>query len=332
MKGPVPESRVLGVATVGSCFPHLRPAPSLSVVIPTYGREESLCETLKGVLQLSYADWELLIVDQTPEHKPETMAFLDTLPPPTRRIVLAAPSLPVARNVGAREARGEVVLYLDDDITPLPGLLVAHARHYRDPTVGGVAGRLVSPTGEVRPLDARYSRSPLPWLYIRFDQKWDCREVEAAPGGNMSFRRDLIRLVGGFDERFVGNAFREETDFCLRLRATSSRILFDPDAAVIHHFATDGGCDNNSLGRVDDPSVAYYRDFVRNNVYLFCKHVPSRLIPGLLWELYRTHVGNRPILRRGPRFFWRRQAGFLLGLMDGWRAWRSSRHPAPQSR
>lgn len=331
MEGAVPKPGLSGVRRLGPCPSHPLRAPSLSVVIPTYGREETLCETLRELLQLSYPDWELLIVDQTPGHKPETMAFLETLPPRARRIVSPIPSLPAARNVGAREARGEVVLYLDDDVTPLPGLLVAHARHYTDPTVGGVAGRLISPTGEVRQLDPRYYRSPLRWLYLRFDQNWDRREVEAAPGGNMSFRRDLIRLVGGFDERFVGNAFREETDFCLRLRATSYRIVFDPDAAVIHHFATDGGCDNRRLGTVDDPSVPYYREFVRNNVYFFCKHVPSRLIPGLLWELYRTHVGNRPILRRGSRFFWRRHADFLLGLIDGWRAWRSVGPPAPHS-
>jgi GT2 family glycosyltransferase len=191
-----------------------------------------------------------------------------------------------------------------------------------------VAGRLVFPGGERKPLDPRYEASSLPWLYIRFDQDWGIRDVESAPGGNMSFRRALIRQLGGFDENFIGNAFREETDFCLRLRTTGHRIRFDPEAAVLHHFGTPGGCDNIRLGTTADPSARYYHDFARNNMYCFCKHVPASLIPGVVWDLYRAHVGNRAVLRRGVRFWWQRHAAFLRGMRDGIRTWQRHRRPA----
>lgn len=301
--------------------------PSLSVVIPTYRREERLCETVRALLDLAYPDWELLIVDQTPEHTEETMAFLATLPPRVRRVVSPIPSLPGARNIGAREARGDVVLYLDDDILPTSELPTAHARHYTDPTVGGVAGRLISPGGEIRPLDPRYHSSSLPWLYIRFDQDWSLREVESAPGGNLSIRRRLIHELGGFDERYVGNAFREETDFCLRLRAAGHRILFDPAAAVVHYFGTPGGCDNVNFGGRSPESHSYYRTFFHNNAYFALKNFAWANRVRILFRVYRDHGLNRPLLTQGPRFILRRHLAIFLGLWDGWRTWRNHRPP-----
>lgn len=293
---------------------------SLSVVIPTYQRERRLCETLQALLNLRDGFLELLIVDQTSEHLPETQSFLEQLPDCARVMKMAHPSLPAARNAGAREAKGSVVLFLDDDIQPLPQLLDAHARHYGDPTVGGVAGRLLSPDGEIRSLDPRYYTSPFHWRYIRFDQTWGLREVESAPGGNMSFRRQLIFEVGGFDEHFVGNAFREETDFCIRLRKRSHRILFDPEAAVIHYWKTEGGCDHIRLGNPQLTSFSYYQDFIQNNIYFFLKHVPAKALGGLTWEIYRNHIGNKNNLNRGLGQLCLRHAAFFIGFSRAFRA------------
>jgi GT2 family glycosyltransferase len=266
--------------------------------------------------------YQLLVVDQTPNHHPKTEGYLSNLPKHVRVIRTATPNLPAARNIGAKEAKGEIVLYLDDDVKPLRSFIAAHLRHYQDPTVGAVAGRLISPYGEIKKLDRRYYTSTMPWRYIRFDQQWPLREVEAAPGGNMSCRRHLIKQTGGFDEQFVGNAFREETDFCLRLRYASYRILFDPEAAVIHYWKTEGGCDHIRLGNPDLTSYRYYQDFVQNNIYFCLKHVPRSAMPELAWELYRNHIGNRYNLRRGLTHLLYRHAAFCIGAVRGYKAWR----------
>jgi GT2 family glycosyltransferase len=298
---------------------------SLSIVIPTYKRERRLCETVQALVEIRGGFLELLIVDQTPEHLPETKSFLAQLPACVRLIRMPHPNLPAARNAGAREAAGDVVLYLDDDIKPLPELFEAHTRHYGDHTVGGVAGRLLSPYGEVKRLDPRYYTSPFQWRYIRFDQDWDLREVESAPGGNMSYRRHLIFEAGGFDEHFVGNAFREETDFCLRLRKRSYRILFDPDAAVIHYWKTEGGCDHIRLGNPQLVSFSYYQDFIQNNFYFFLKHVPPKAMWELTWELYRNHIGNKSNLDRGFGQLCLRHVAFFVGFLRAYSAWQRLR-------
>jgi len=302
--------------------------PTLSVVIPTYNREKPLRSTVQSLLELGDVGWELLIVDQTQCHSEETENFLLSLPPRVRIIRLPTPNLPAARNVGAQETSGEIILYLDDDIRPQPELFRAHTRHYGDPTVGGVAGRLISPYGDIKKLDPRYHSSPFHWRHIRFDQNWDLREVESAPGGNMSFRRNLLFQIGGFDENFVGNAFREETDFCMRLRKLSYRILFDPDAALIHYWQTEGGCDHIRFGSSHFISFSYYIDFVQNNFYFFLKHVPLTAVGELAWELYRNHIGNKENMDQGFKHLYLRHIAFCIGIVRGFKAWsRWQRNP-----
>lgn len=294
----------------------------ISVIIPTYRRDRRLCDTVTTLLNLKQSYLELLIIDQTPAHEQKTEVFLADLPAPARVIKLPTPSLTKARNRGAQQAKGDIILYLDDDIEPLPELFDAHARHYADPTVGGVAGRLLSPHGEIKKLDPRYYTSSFHWRYIRFDQNWGLREVESAPGGNMSFRRDLVFQVGGFDETFVGNAFREETDFCIRLRKLPYRILFDPEAALIHYWQTEGGCDHTRFANSNLISFSYYVDFVQNNFYFLLKHVPPAALTGLVWELYRNHIGNRENLKQGFRHLSLRHTAFCMGITRGFKAWR----------
>lgn len=299
--------------------------PLVSVVVPTYRREAVLCQTVTSLLDQSYDAWELLIVDQTPEHAPETVALLRALPSRARWIRLRRPNLPAARNVGAREARGAVVLYVDDDILPFPGLIEAHLRHYGDATVGGVAGRIVAPDGRKFPLDPRYFTSPTPWLYLRFDQDWKGLDVPVAPGANMSFRRELILRLGGFDERLVGSMTFEDTDFSLRVRAASYRIVFDADAAIVHPLADGGGCENPRQGPAEDRSMRFYRDWFGNNFYGLAKHVPARVLLRTAWDVYRSHVGNRPLLRRGPVFVLKRHVALFSGCLLAWRLWRDYR-------
>jgi GT2 family glycosyltransferase len=59
--------------------------------------------------------------------------------------------------------------------------------------------------------------------------------------GNLSVRRDRAIAVGGFDENFVGTAFRFETEFCRRLIAAGGRVLFQPTARILHLRAPRGG-------------------------------------------------------------------------------------------
>ena len=77
--------------------------PELSIIIPTYKREKRLCETIDAILGLINPGCELIIVDQTPDHLPDTEAFLSRLPGAIRVVRVDTPNLPAARNRGTKD-------------------------------------------------------------------------------------------------------------------------------------------------------------------------------------------------------------------------------------
>jgi GT2 family glycosyltransferase len=224
-------------------------------------------------------------------------------------------------------ARGDIVVFLDDDIAiDDPAFLEAHAMNYGDPSIGGVAGRVVDARrvpGPVAGATAPAARSADPvWDFFRtaWDHMQRC-DVTTAPGANMSFRRDALLAIGGVDERFAGNAFRWENDLCLRLVRAGHRVVYDPRPAVRHFYGSPGGNENaHLLGRAAG-SHRWYRDFFHNHVYVALKHMPRGHLPLLLWHLYRAHVMNRPFAREGAGFLTRRHAAMVAGVLAGCRTW-----------
>ena len=304
----------------------------VSIVVPTYRREALLCRTLEDALALDWPDYEVVVVDQTERHEPATERFLADV---AGRLVYrrhAPPGVVAALNVGIGLARGEVVLMLDDDVR-LPGrdLIAAHAANYADPTVGGVAGRVLDAE---RPAIGRFDpRSADPvWGFFHSDWTHEVRaETTSAPGANASFRRAVLQAVGGVDERFAGNAFRWENDLCLRVRAAGYRVVYDPRPTVHHFYGSPGGNENHHLAGRGTGSHRWYRDFFHNQVYVSLKHMPRATLAPLLWRLYRGHVLNRPYAGEGLRFLLARHRAMVGGALGGWRAYRDWRRSGDAS-
>ena len=298
--------------------------PSMTVIIPTYRREAPLRRCLADVLAQRHPGFEVLVIDQSPEHEPDTWAALRALPPHAQHVRLTQPSVTAAVNVGARMAKAPLLLFLDDDIEIRePELLARHARHYDDPRLAGVVGRIVNAEGR-GDLPRPAAHGSLGFLAMNFDHPY-AMDVPTAAGANMSFRREVVERLGGFDERYTANAFRWETDFSVRVTRAGYRIRYDPEARVVHHYGTPGGCDNeNLLGRTA-ASHAWYVPFFRNNTYFALKLLGGGDRARFLWRLYREHVLNRAFLAAGPAFLARRHAALARGAADGWQAWRAAR-------
>lgn len=300
--------------------------PAVSVVVPTFRREEHLCRTLDGLLAQSWSPLQIIVVDQTPAHTPETTRYLADVADRIVHLRQSPPSVVAAANAGVRAAHGEVVLFVDDDIRVDDKTFVsAHARCYTDASIGGVAGRVLDADDpRAAPFDPR-AQDPV-WGFFHTGWAHGTRsDVVTAPGANMSFRRDLVLRLGGFDERLVGNAFRWENDFCLRVRAAGFRVVYDPAPTVHHFYGSPGGNENRHLMGRASGSHAWYRDFFHNQLYVTLKHAPRRVLPRLLWRLYRGHVMNRPYAREGVAFLAARHGAMVAGLASGWRSYRAWR-------
>jgi GT2 family glycosyltransferase len=297
---------------------------ALSVIIPTYRREAPLRRCLGDLLAQRHAAFEVLVVDQSPDHEAETWDVLRALPPHARHVRLAQPSVTAAVNVGVRLAAAPLLVFLDDDVEiDDRELLARHARHYDDPTIAGVVGRIVNAERRAD-LPRPAASGPLGFLAMNFDHPHPM-DVPTAAGANMSFRRELVERLGGFDERYTANAFRWETDFSLRVVRSGYRIRYDPDARVLHHYGTPGGCENGHLLGHTASSHAWYEPFFRNNTYFALKLLGGGDRTRFLWRLYREHVLNRAFAAAGPGFLARRHVALARGAAEGWRAWRQRR-------
>lgn len=243
----------------------------LSCIIPTYQRQPRALSLVRTLAHQTFRNAEILVVDQTPEPCPELQNC-----PSIRYLHVQPPSLPHARNVGARHARGRVLLFLDDDVEPDPRLFEFHMANYSDPAVSGVAGRITGgyderprgPTGTFRIFDA--------YVFRNFAAETRC-EVQVMPGGNMSIRREVWERVGGFEPAFAGSSMGEESDFCLRARAAGFRFVFDPRAVVRHLHLPTGGCREPRFDR-----WIYW--MAHNTMLLGLRHIPSGFLSIVVLE------------------------------------------------
>jgi len=281
--------------------------PLISVIIPTYCREKILIDSLTDILKQDYPNFEVLVVDQTPKHEPETQADLAKLAA-TGKIKLFHldwASLPGARNYGVRRSSGEIILFIDDDVQIPPGFLAAHGKNYLDnPEVGAVAGRvfdrmkLGDSGGElaIEYLPPQAMDPGIAWYYIDLVHTIKPQQVLTARGCNMSFRREIFtKHKLRFDERFRGSAVREESDFCLRLRQTGYKIWYDPEAYLVHLGEETGGCHDISMR-----SLQYQITFYHNHFLLGLKNLTFTQALRLYIRLFDCHVlGNPPCNKSG---------------------------------
>jgi GT2 family glycosyltransferase len=214
----------------------------VSAIVVSYDRDEPLRTTLECLLRQDPAPAEIILVDQTLRHEAPMQAFLDGLVAAGRivRIEQAEPNAQRARNRAIEAARGEVLLFIDDDVMMESDLVQAHWTNYRDPDVAAVCGFFVEP-GEaaVKDLPCECSRATTGWIYLPhcYAKRIDSHLL---PSCNGSVRRDIAMQLGGFDENFIYTLL-DDTDFACRLKNLGVRSVHDPAARLRHLKVGRGG-------------------------------------------------------------------------------------------
>ena len=297
----------------------------ISVVIPTYNREQTLRETLRDVIEQNYPNFEVLVIDQTHTHESETQVYLEQLANAgkIKWFQVDWANLPAARNYAVRRAVGEIILFIDDDVQLPDGFLAAHACNYlAKPDVGCVAGRVFDrmKLGDSRGdlaieyLPPEAMDAGIAWYFIDLVHTVKPQQVLSARGCNMSFRRQVFTEHGlSFDERFAGSAVREESDFCLKLRSTGLKIWYDPNACLVHLGEESGGCHD-----VSTRSIAYQVTFYHNHFLMGLKNLTAFECLRFFAKLFDCHVlGHSPCNKsRSPIKIITRFAFYILGFIS----------------
>ena len=192
------------------------PVPAVTVIVPMFNRPEFIGAALASIRRQSMADFEVICVDAgLTEPVPELVATLIADDPRFRLVVsdtrLTAPE---ARNVALEQVRAPVVASLDSDDVMVPGRLALHlatlAAEPRTVALGGtlrfvnhdglVMTRLVEPAHGGDPSEPPAEPRPAADSPTRFS--WMLPFSCPALSSTMSVRSDVLRAVGGFDERY----------------------------------------------------------------------------------------------------------------------------------
>ncbi|HYM60430.1 MAG TPA: glycosyltransferase [Thermoanaerobaculia bacterium] len=218
-------------------------ASDVTVAIPSYNRGPILVETIARLLELPDPPGEILVVDQTAQHPEQILARLEawSAAGTIRWERLDRPSIPRAMNVALLLAGKPLVLFLDDDIEPIGNLVVQHALRHGDASIWAVVGQILQP-GETPVSFERPAARPgqIPDLDFLFNSSAGTR-VENVMAGNLSVVRERALALGGFDENYIGTAYRFETDFARRVVDAGGAIWFEPGAGIRHLRIASGG-------------------------------------------------------------------------------------------
>lgn len=193
----------------------------VSVVVPTFHRDEALRQCLRCLLaqSLDRTTYEILVADDGPCDS--TRRLVQSRPPVAGPVVRYIPITQTqgpagARNAGWRAAGGAVIAFTDDDCLPEPDWLAAGLE--------AIAGA-----------DAATGRTVVPLPDRPTDHQRDTAGLSRAAfiTANCFCRRDALEEVGGFDERFT-SAWREDSDLHFSLLEKGKKVVRADKAVVVH--------------------------------------------------------------------------------------------------
>jgi GT2 family glycosyltransferase len=223
--------------------------PRASIVIPVHGKVEYTWACLRSIAeQCAGLGYEVIVVDDASKDE-------------TPRLAEAARGLRMFRNAqnlgfvgscnrGLAEARGDHVVFLNNDTRVQPGWLswlLWTFEHVEG--VGLVGSKLIYPDGRLQECGGIVFRDGSAWNYGRLgdpdDDRFEyLRDVDYVSGASIALPRALANELGGFDPVFAP-AYYEDTDLAFRVRRAGKRVVVQPKSRVTHYEGVTAGTDTS---------------------------------------------------------------------------------------
>jgi glucosyl-dolichyl phosphate glucuronosyltransferase len=215
----------------------------VTVAIPTYNRADFLRQTLAGIAQQQFPrdNFEILVIDNnSTDHTRAVVEEFSSSRPTPRYIRETQQGLDYARNRAIAEARGEIIVFGDDDILVRPDWLA----HMAVPIMADAAGQRIGAVGgEVIPV---FPDGLPDWVrewHAPLNFRTDTGPLDArhSPmGANLAFPAWVFKQLGGFHtalDRAAGNYFSGgDSEMIRRIRRAGFEVWFSPNAAVQHQM------------------------------------------------------------------------------------------------
>jgi hypothetical protein len=203
----------------------LREYPKASVIVCSYNGGKTLERCLTSLKDINYPNYEVVLVDDGSKDDTQEIAARH---PWIKNIRQENKGLSFARNVGAHESTGDVIVYTDSDCMADPDWLYYLMGTLLSGDFAGVGGPNISPPAE-NWVQACVAAAPGGPSHVLLTDV----VAEHIPGCNMAFHRWAFNQVGGFDPEY--RKAGDDVDFCWRLQQSGGVIAFSP-AAIVWHY------------------------------------------------------------------------------------------------
>lgn len=221
--------------------------PEVSVIIPVHGKRPYTVACLRSIAaRASEIPFEVVVVDDASPD--DTAAVLAQIQGLRLHILERNQGFVGACNIGAQQARGRFLLFLNNDTQVMPGWMEALRRSFDDvPDCGIVGSRLLYPDGRLQECGGLVFADGSAWNCGRFDDPHDPRwlyrrQCDYVSGAALMVPTELFRKLGGFDPRYAP-AYYEDTDLAFAVRAAGYKVLVQPASTVIHYEGATAGRD-----------------------------------------------------------------------------------------
>ena len=224
-------------------------APRASIVVPVHGAFAHTLACLRALAAHPPATpFEVIVVDdgcsdETPIALPQIAGVHYHRRAQNGGFIAAC-------NDGASMARGDQLVFLNNDTIPQPGWLDALLGTFVEHTDAGLVGaQLLYPDGRLQEAGGVVFADGSGWNYGKFESPEDprfcyLRDCDYVSGAALAIPRALFAQLGGFDTRYAP-AYYEDTDLAFAVRAAGKRVIYQPAARVIHAEGGTAGTDTN---------------------------------------------------------------------------------------
>jgi GT2 family glycosyltransferase/SAM-dependent methyltransferase len=233
--------------------------PKVSLIIPLYSHADLTHACLRSIREhTAHASYEVILVDDAADE--DTKRLLECVQ--GAKIVRNEQNLGYLRSInrGAAAARGRWLVLFNNDTEVTRGWLqamLACAESAED--VGVVTPKFFYPDGSLNEAGAiiwrdgtgaNYGRGEDPGAF-QYEYR---RETDYGSAAALMVKADLWRVLGGFDERYLP-MYYEDADLCFKAREQGLRVLYEPEAHIVHHEGATAG---------NDPDAGHKRNQERN--------------------------------------------------------------------
>jgi GT2 family glycosyltransferase/glycosyltransferase involved in cell wall biosynthesis len=220
--------------------------PAVSIVIPAFGNALLTYSCLASIARHTSGEFEVIVVDDaSPE--PLAAALADVRGVRFERNDRNVGFIATC-NRGAGLARGELLVFLNNDTLVTEGWLDALLATFRERADAGLVGaKLVYPDGRLQEAGGIVWRDGSAWNDGRDDDDARpefnyLREVDYCSGACLAIPRELFHSLGGFAPRYAP-AYYEDADLAFRVREAGRRVYYQPAAKIVHFEGQTSGTD-----------------------------------------------------------------------------------------